>query len=115
MTDLVRIVAHKTDRNIVVLKCRSALNDRLRLFEPAQLDPDAGGYLIHLDHYEAFERFAAYTGFYVIDERALTMAQAQRAQLCGVCNLTERNCQASAGNRGALKDHAYTPQGQTRL
>lgn len=115
MTDLVRIVAHKSDRNIVVLKCRSALNDRMRLFEPAQLDPDAGGHLIHVEHLDAFERFATYTGFYVIDERGLTKAQAQRAELCDVCNLPERLCQTAAGNRGALRDHTYTPQGQGRL
>lgn len=69
MTELVRITPHPTERDIVILKCSSEVNEAMGLFEPARLAPDLGGYLLFGDHIGALYRWGHFNDIRVVDER----------------------------------------------
>lgn len=115
MTDLIRITAHPSDPAILLLHVPHQANAHMGRFEPAQLDTQLGGYLIHADMLESFERFAAFTGWYTVDERRMSPAQLTRADLCDICMKPEKVCRESVANRGVLHDHEFLSTNQADL
>lgn len=106
---IIRIGSHPKDPDVALLRVPYDCNELMGRYEPAQFDRELGGYLLHVDQLDSFDRFASYTGLYVIDERGLTEEQARRGDLCWICMKPQYVCQRSAGNRGTLQDHLYRP------
>ena len=105
--DIVRITPHPDDPRIILLHVPHGCNDLMGRYEPAQLDVELRAYLLRADHLESFERFAQYTGLYVLDERTMTPAQAVQDELCDICMRPEKTCQRAAGNSGVHHDHDF--------
>src|SRR5262245_14855130 len=101
-SELVRLTPHPTDAHIVIIHIPHRHNDLMARYEPARLSVELHGYLLHTDHLDSFERFAAYAGLYVIDERTKTPGQLERGLLCDVCCKPRQACQIAAGNVGSL-------------
>jgi hypothetical protein len=113
--DIVRITTHPHDINIVLLHVPHSCNELMGRYEPAQLDTSLKAYLLHTDQLDSLERFATYTGLYLIDERGQTPAQLHRGQLCDICQKPRKACETAAGNTGELHDHDYIPTARADL
>jgi hypothetical protein len=109
MSAIIRVTGHPDDPEMLLLKVPHGINDLMGRYEPAQLDIELKAYLLHIDQLESFERFAAYAGLRLLDERAKTRRQVALSILCDICCKTESVCQRSAGNRGMWRDHDFTP------
>jgi len=105
--DIIRVTAHPHDPHIVLLHVPHHCNDLMGRYEPAQLDTSLKAYLLHIDMLESFDRFIAYTGLYVIDERGQTPTQLRRGELCDMCMKPEPICRTAAGNTGEHYDHDF--------
>jgi hypothetical protein len=106
---IVRVTGHPEDPEVLLLHVPHGGNDLMGKYEPAQLDTELKAYLLHIDQLQSFERFAAYAGWRLLDERAKTRRQVALSNLCDRCTKSKADCQRAAGNRGRWRDHDFIP------
>lgn len=109
---MIRITAHPTSTEVVILHVPYEANKAMALFEGATLAPEHRGYVMHVALLDAFARFASHHSFYVLDERKNLVKPPRIEELCDRCGRPEDQCETAAGNTGRFRDHQFTSKAQ---